>query len=107
MADRVRRVDLHLVGMNDLNLHYRLLLGLSDDWKVVGVDLDLSASRVIIALEHSGGKLCCRDMFRDLLAERYRSKRTWRHLDMMQSTTEIRAAVPRRRKGTRTLFFVL
>jgi len=45
--------------MNDLNTHYRQFLGLSDDWKVVDVDLDLSASRVIIDLEHAGGKLCC------------------------------------------------
>jgi transposase len=45
--------------MNDLNTHYRQLLGLSADWDVVEVDLDLSANRVTIDLQHAGGKLCC------------------------------------------------
>lgn len=43
--------------MNDLNTHYRQLLGLGDDWKVVDVNLDLPASRVVIELEHVGGNL--------------------------------------------------
>jgi hypothetical protein len=43
---------------NDLNTHYRLLLGPGDDWAVVDVDLDLTADRVIIGPRHAGGKLC-------------------------------------------------
>ncbi|WP_146390008.1 hypothetical protein [Allorhodopirellula solitaria] len=50
-------MSLYFVGMKDLNQHYRRLLALSDEWKVVDVDLDLNANRVIVALEHSGGKL--------------------------------------------------
>jgi transposase len=81
--------------MNDLNTHYRHLLGLSDDWKVVDVDLDLSASQVIINLCHTGGKLCCPECNDGCPQADTAPKRTWRHLDTMQFTTEIRAAVPR------------
>ncbi len=81
--------------MNDLNTHYRHLLGLSDDWKVVDVDLDLSASQVIIDLCHTGGKLCCPECNDRCSQADTAPKRTWRHLDTMQFTTEIRAAVPR------------
>lgn len=81
--------------MNDLNQHYRLLLGLSDDWRVVDVDLDLSANQVIIDLEHSGGKLCCPECSASCSRSDTAPKRTWRHLDTMQFATEIRAAVPR------------
>ncbi|PHQ32496.1 ISL3 family transposase [Rhodopirellula bahusiensis] len=81
--------------MNDLNQHYRLLLGLNDDWKVVDVDLDLNANRVIIDLEHSGGILCCPECSKTCSRSDTAPKRTWRHLDTMQFTTEIRAAVPR------------
>jgi len=88
-------VVLYFVGMNDLNTHYRQLLGLSDDWKVVDVDLDLSASRVIIDLEHAGGKLCCPECSQACSRADTAPKRTWRHLDTMQFTTEIRAAIPR------------
>jgi transposase len=81
--------------MNDLNQHYRLLLGLSDEWNVVDVDLDLNASRVIIDLEHSGGKLCCPECSGSCSRSDTAPKRTWRHLDTMQFATEIRAAVSR------------
>lgn len=81
--------------MNDLNQHYRQLLGLSDDWKVVDVDLDLTAGRVSVDLEHVGGRLCCAECSGDCSRADTAPKRTWRHLDTMQFTTEIRAAVPR------------
>jgi len=81
--------------MNDLNAHYRQLLGLSDDWDVVEVDLDLSANRVTIDLQHAGGKLCCPECAQACSRADTAPKRTWRHLDTMQFTTEIRAAVPR------------
>jgi transposase len=81
--------------MNNLNTHYRQLLGLSDDWKVVDVDLDLAASQVIIDLSHTGGKLCCPECNDECSQADMAPKRTWRHLDTMQFTTEIHAAVPR------------
>lgn len=81
--------------MNDLNTHYRQLLGLGDDWKVVDVNLDLPASRVVIELEHVGGKLCCPECSQLCARADTAPKRTWRHLDTMQFATEIRAAVPR------------
>ena len=81
--------------MNDLNLHYRQLLGLGDDWNVENVDLDLVASRVIIELSHRGGRLVCPECETECSRADTAPKRTWRHLDTMQFATEIRAAVPR------------
>ena len=75
---------LYFVGMNDLNTHYRQFLGLSDDWKVVDVNLDLAASRVVIDLEHAGGKLCCPECSQPCARADTAPKRTWRHLDTMQ-----------------------
>lgn len=82
-------VILYFRGMNDLNLHYRQLLGLSDDWKVADVDLDLVASRVTIELEHAGGKLCCPECAADCSRADTAPKRTWRHLDTMQFKDEV------------------
>ena len=81
--------------MNDLNRHYRQLLGLSDDWKVTDVDLDVAAKQVIIELSHVGVKLACPECESECPQADTAPKRTWRHLDTMQFTTEIRAAVPR------------
>jgi transposase len=81
--------------MNDLNLHYRQLLGLSDDWKVDNVDLDLVGNQVVIELTHAGGSLACPNCEAECPRADTAPKRKWRHLDTMQFTTEIHAAVPR------------
>lgn len=85
----------YLGGMNDLKQHYRDLLGLNDSWLVDEVDLDLDANRVRIMLQHRGGSLQCPDCGQDAPGEDTAPQRTWRHLDTMQFTTEIVAAVPR------------
>ncbi|MFM8262096.1 MAG: hypothetical protein ACKN9S_07450, partial [Pirellula sp.] len=45
--------------MNELNNHYRMLLGLDQAWLVESVDLSTESKRVVIALEHGGGRLTC------------------------------------------------
>ena len=45
--------------MNELNNHYRMLLGLDEAWLVKSVDLSMESKRVVIALEHRGGSLTC------------------------------------------------
>jgi transposase len=43
--------------MNELNNHYRMLLGLDEAWLVKSVDLSMESKQVVIALEHRGGRL--------------------------------------------------
>jgi hypothetical protein len=83
--------------MNDLNEHYRGLLGLDDSWAVEDVDLDLSGTQVAIRLRHRGGPLTCPECSSTCTKADNAPERTWRHLDTMQFKTEIRAAVPRSR----------
>ncbi len=81
--------------MNDLNLHYRQLLGLSDDWKGADVNLDLDGTQVVIELSHIGGQLVCPECEAVCSKADTAPQRKWRHLDTMQFTTEIHAAIPR------------
>lgn len=81
--------------MNDLNQHYRDLLGLDDSWTVTDVDLDMEASEVVIRLQHRGGPLTCPECQATCSRADTAPERTWRHLDTMQFRTEIKAAVPR------------
>lgn len=81
--------------MNDLNQHYRDLLGLDDSWTVTDVDLDMEAGQVVIRLQHRGGPLMCPECQATCSRADTAPERTWRHLDTMQFRTEIKAAVPR------------
>lgn len=81
--------------MNDLNQHYRALLGLDDSWEVDEVDLDLAGSQVVIRLSHRGGLVECPECGQRSSRADTAPERTWRHLDTMQFRTEIRARVPR------------
>ena len=81
--------------MNDLNSHYRLLLGLDEAWEVQNVDLDLEANQVVIALQHAGGKLCCPECQQTCSKFDDAPPRRWRHLDTMQFATIVKARVPR------------
>ncbi len=81
--------------MNDLNQHYRDLLGLDDSWTVADVALDLDQSQVVIELRHRGGPLVCPECSATCSRADTSGQRTWRHLDTMQFRTEIKACVPR------------
>lgn len=81
---------------NELQKHYRLLLGIQLPWQVKDVKLELDSKRVEIELIWSStekakcpvcGQACS---LYDLAPER-----TWRHLDTMQFQTLIRARTPR------------
>lgn len=92
--------------MNDLNQHYRDLLGLNDSWSVDDVDLNLERCHLRIRLKHAGGSLACPECGSDCPKADNAPTRTWRHLDTMQFTTEIEAAIPRCRCpdcGTKTI----
>ena len=81
--------------MNDLNAHYRLLLGLDEAWEVQNVDLKLEANEVVIDLRHLGGKLCCPECQETCSKHDDAPERRWRHLDTMQFATIVTTRVPR------------
>ncbi len=81
--------------MNDLNTHYRQLLGLDEAWDVQEVNLDLGEVRVEIHLQHVGEKLRCPQCQGACPKADTAPARRWRHLDTMQFETIIEAAVPR------------
>lgn len=81
--------------MNELNNHYRMLLGLDQAWLVESVDLSTESKRVVIALEHGGGRLTCPECGDSCTRADTGQERTWRHLDTMQFETVLKARVPR------------
>jgi len=81
--------------MNELNNHYRMLLGLDDAWLVKSVDLSMESKRVVISLEHRGGRLTCPDCGVSSTRADTAPERTWRHLDTMQFETILQARTPR------------
>jgi transposase len=79
---------------NELQKHYRLLLGIESPWQVKNVKLELSEKRVAIELawtEEAKCPVCGQDCARYDCAP----ERTWRHLDTMPFETILRARVPR------------
>ena len=81
--------------MNELNAHYALLLGLNESWEVADVAVDPEGQRVEIQLAHRGGKLVCPECQGACPQADLAPERTWRHLDLMQFETLLRARVPR------------
>jgi len=91
---RSRRIG----AMRDVELD-RALLGLTAPWTVAGVDVDMRGQRVVVRVEAGPGPYPCPEC--GTPTGRYDSKpRRWRHLDTMQFTTWIEAAVPRVECGT-------
>jgi len=83
----------------ELQAHYGLLLGLMPPWAVAKVDLDLSAKRLVIAVEYrSGAEVPCPEPGcgrRLCRVKDHREERVWRHLDTMQFETQVKCRVPR------------
>ncbi len=76
--------------------HYGLLLGIQSPWQVQRADLDLAAQQVQIVVAHgSAGTVRCPQCQRACARYDHTAERQWRHLDVMQFTTIIRARVPR------------
>ena len=80
--------------MSDLKQHYSQVLGLGDDWEVSEVKLEMESNRVVIDLVHVGG-LCCPECDAACSQADQAPQRQWRHLDMMQFETVLRARTPR------------
>lgn len=81
--------------MHDRDL-YAKILGISDPWRVVDVELDVAAKSVSIFLEYEGSELPCPECGEAAARYDYRERR-WRHLDTCQFQTLLIAKVPRSR----------
>ena len=80
----------------DLHAHYRQLLGLSEGWKVVEVNLDLAAKQVALRLEWEAGRHGpCSKCGALSVGYDHLEERSWQHLNTMQFKTTITARVPR------------
>jgi transposase len=76
--------------------HYGLLLGIASPWKVRRVDLQLEAKRVEVDVEHEpSAAMACPECKRACPGYDHAPARQWRHLDVMQFMTVVRARVPR------------
>jgi transposase len=73
-----------------------LLLGIKSPWQVRRVDLQLAANRVEVDVEHdTESAVACPECRRTCPRYDHAPQRQWRHLDVMQFATIIRARVPR------------
>ena len=82
--------------MNELTTeHYRALLGLDANWKVNSVKFLPKQKAVDIHISYCGSGLKCPKCKCDCTQADLAPQRSWRHLDTMQFTTTIHAAIPR------------
>ena len=81
--------------MSDLKQHYSQVLGLGNDWEVSNVSLEMQSNRVVIDLAHIGSSLSCPECQCACSQADQAPERQWRHLDMMQFETILRARIPR------------
>lgn len=92
---------------NELHRHYAQLLGIESPWRVREVKLELAEKRVEIGLEWTpAAALRCPECGVGCVMKDYLPERSWRHLDVMQFETVLRARVPRadcREHGVKTV----
>jgi transposase len=76
--------------------HYGMLLGIQSPWRVTKAELKLATQRVEVELEHDpAAAVACPECGKSCPRYDHTPVREWRHLDVMQFTTVIRARVPR------------
>jgi transposase len=81
--------------MHDTELYQRVL-GLEKPWRVSRVELNVTAKKVDLWLEHEPeARWACPQCGRELAGYDHSAERTWRHLDTCQFQTHLHARVPR------------
>lgn len=81
--------------MNDLSQHCRYLLGLNTSWNGYDVEFDRTGSEVVIYLSFADLKLSRPECGVMSPHADTGPRRSWRRVNKIRITTEIRAAVPR------------
>lgn len=74
---------------------YQQVLGLSDNWQVADVNLDIEGGEVEILVVHAGGGLSCPVCGFSAPVHDHAPERSWRHLDTCQLKTLLHCRVPR------------
>ena len=83
---------------NELYRHYALLLGIKSPWQVNAIKLDVEGKGIEIALGwREGAAAPCPECGKLCPLADHAPERKWRHLDVMQFETLLRARVPRSR----------
>lgn len=75
--------------------HYGNMLGLTEGWKVSGVDLMLADKRLELRLAWQKAGALCLECAKSTTRHDLSSERRWRHLDSMGFETILTARVPR------------
>lgn len=75
--------------------HYGNMLGLTEGWKVSGVDLMLADKRLELRLAWQKAGALCPECAKSTTRHDLSSERRWRHLDSMGFETILTARVPR------------
>jgi hypothetical protein len=70
---------------------YRQILGISAPWKIVNVELDMEAKRVVITAEVDRATKWAHPETKQAASLHKWTERTWRHLDTCQFETVIKA----------------
>ena len=76
--------------------HYGMLLGIGSPWRVKRAKLEMERRLVDIEVEYDPTKpVYCPECGKECPRHDHAPERCWRHLDVMQFTTQIRARIPR------------
>ena len=81
--------------MQDVEL-FELLLDIKKPWVVSNIDIDLELKKVLLLVEYPKKiKALCPKCKKECPVNNRNTKRSWRHLDVMQFETTIECAIPR------------
>lgn len=79
--------------MNEVTVLQKLLLPSDKDWDIVGVEIQESESIIIVDVSYN--KSFVLHESKECPIYDYRASRLWRHLDLWQYKTYLRARIPR------------
>ncbi len=86
----------HKTSLKGTNKHYGKILGLKSPWQVEEINTDMEKVEIEIKVKSKkGSKLLCPVCNKLCSKEDHLKERTWRHLNIMEFKTIIRAKTPR------------
>jgi transposase len=79
--------------MKSAEILNKILLPTGSDWVVVSVDVDEHKGEILVSLEYSKSTISFEN--KEYPIYDYRKPRIWRHLDLWQYKTYLKASIPR------------
>jgi len=87
---------IHKTSLKGTNKHYGRILGLKTPWEVEEIEVKMEEVRIVIKITtKKGSKLPCPLCNKLCSKEDHLKERTWRHLNIMEFETTIKARIPR------------